>query len=90
MKRNKIIQRLLSLPQPRAKKAIRLAKIAIVALFIIVMACTAVVAWLLFTSPYKLVSSLSLIILGISSFYGGRLEGYIHDAEQIIISKEGI
>lgn len=89
MKENRIIQRLLSLPQSKAKKVIRLAKIAIVALFIIVMASTAVVGWLLFTSPHKLISTLCLLILGFSSFYGGRLERYIHDAEQLITSKEG-
>lgn len=74
-------QKILSLPLPKAKKIIGIAKIGVALLFITVMVCTAIAGWFLFTSPYKLVPVLCLIILGVVSFFGGRLHGYVHDTE---------
>lgn len=80
MKRNSFTAKLASMPYKKAKKVMCLARIMIVALFIAIMVSTAIVAWLFFTSSNKFPFAIVLILLGVASFFGGRLHREIHDA----------
>lgn len=86
MKRSNFTAKLAAMPYKQAKRMMCIARIMIVALFITIMACTAVVAWLLFTSSNKLPFAIALIFLGVASFFGGRLHREIHEAGRLLTS----
>lgn len=87
MKRSNFTAKLTAMPHKQAKRMMCIARIMIVALFITIMTSTAVVAWLLFTSSNKLPFATALILLGVASFFGGRLHGEIHEAARLMASE---
>ena len=76
-----------ALPYAKAKTIVRAAQIAIAVLFVSIMASTAITTWFLFTSPNKLFSLAVLVLLGVASFFGGRMHREVYEA-RIFLSSE--
>lgn len=79
-----------ALADPQAKRIVLSAKIAIVLLFVFTMVSTGIMAWLLFTGPHKIICAIALCVLGVVSFFGGRLHREVHEANAILQAKHSV
>lgn len=88
MDNNVLIAKIEKLPEEKAKRVLQIAKAMIAALFIMTMLGTAIMAWFFFSSPNKAPYIAALVLLGVVSFCGGRMQRQVHEA-QIFFLKKG-
>ena len=86
MKDSAFFESISQMPAAKAAAAVRRAGIGVLMLFITVIISSAVVSWLMFTSPVKLPFAIALVLLAIIAFLGGRMHREVHEAKLYLLA----